>query len=143
MRKVIQALILALCLWLLTRTQQAQRIETVTTIRLPAIQPIPFDVFIDSCARLYRIPSEVIRGIGWNESHLGESSLARRSNNLFGIKCGDGWKGKRCGEYRAYDSKRESVLDFCRFITHHYFHLIGKPLNQWRIKGYAEKPYKF
>jgi len=113
------------------------------SIRLNSVRPITILDYIDTMALRYNIPKEVIFGVGWNESHLGASPLARKSNNLFGIKCGDGWKGERCGKYRAYSSKLESIEDFCKYIHKYYFHLIGKPLNQWYIKGYAAKPYKF
>lgn len=112
-------------------------------LRLVGVRPITIFDHIDTMSVRYNIPKEVILGIGWNESHLGHSHLARKSNNLFGIKCGDGWKGKRCGKYRAYDSHCESIEDFCRYIHKYYSHLIGKPLGKWYIKGYAENPYKF
>ena len=72
-----------------------------------------------------------------------KSKLAKRTNNLYGIKCGDGWKGERSRTWRKYGSRNESVADFCQYIIKHYPFLIGKPLSQWTIKGYAEKPYKF
>jgi hypothetical protein len=86
---------------------------------------------------------EVIEGVGWNESHLGRSNLAKKTNNLFGIKCGDGWSGERFGTWRKYSSRFESVEDFCKYIIKYYSYLIGKPLNKWVLRGYKSTPYKF
>ena len=113
------------------------------TIYVPPILPIPLGCYMDSMAARNNIPIQVIEGIGWNESHWGASPLAQKNNNLFGIKCGDGWKGQRLGTWRKYGSANESVADFCEYIKKYYSHLIGRPLNRWVIKGYAEKPYKF
>jgi hypothetical protein len=113
------------------------------TVIMPAVCPISLGAYMDSMAVRHNIPIEVIEGISWNESHFGASTLAKRTNNLFGIKCGDGWKGQRSGTWRKYGCANESVADFCEYIKKYYSHLIGKPLNRWVIKGYAEKPYKF
>ena len=110
---------------------------------MPAVCPISLGAYMDSMAVRHNIPIEVIEGISWNESHWGQSPLARRTNNLYGIKCGDGWKGQRAGTWRKYGDRNESVADFCQYIKKYYSHLIGRPLSQWTIKGYAEKPYKF
>ena len=116
--------------------------ETKTVI-MPAVCPIPLGAYMDSMAVRHNIPIQVIEGVSWNESHWGQSPLAKRTNNLYGIKCGDGWKGERSRTWRKYGSRNESVADFCQYIIKHYPFLIGKPLSQWTIKGYAEKPYKF
>ena len=117
--------------------------RAVKTVKMPPIQPTTLHQWIDTCAARYNVPSEVIERIGWNESHLGQSPLALRSNNLFGIKCGDGWKGERLGTWRKYSSRFESVEDFCKYIHFYYPHLIGKPLSEWVIRGYKSTPYKF
>ena len=113
------------------------------TVYLPPVLPIPLGCYMDSMAARHNIPIEVIEGVSWNESHWGQSPLAKRTNNLYGIKCGDGWAGERSGTWRKYGSRNESVADFCSYIIKHYPFLIGRPLSQWTIKGYAEKPYKF
>ena len=135
--------ILAIFLAVLFGFNDIEQPKETKTITLPPIQPTTLDQWIDTCASRYSIPSEVIRGIGWSESHLGTSPLALRSNNLFGIKCGDNWKGERCGAWRKYASRFESVEDFCKYINFYYPHLIGKPLGKWIIRGYKSKPYKF
>lgn len=68
------------------------------------------------------------------ESNWGESGLAKKGNNLFGIKCGSAWKGasinmKTKEEYtpgslttindnfRKYSSWEESIHDYFKFIS--------------------------
>jgi flagellum-specific peptidoglycan hydrolase FlgJ len=109
---------------------------------LPSIKPTTLTQYIKHCANKYNIPEEVIFHVGWNESHLGQSPLALRSNNCFGIKAYD-WNGDTCGKWRKYDSKFASVDDFCKFIVKHYPQMIGRPLEGWTLKGYKSKPYKF
>lgn len=136
-------LIFAFILIILLGAKDLPQPKQEKLIRMNSVRPTHILDYIDTMAARYNIPKEVIWGIGWNESHWGQSPLAKRSNNLFGIKCGDGWNGKRCGTYRAYGSHFESVEDFCCYIHKYYSHLIGKPLGRWYIKGYAAKPYKF
>lgn len=134
---------LSIIITVLLGLNSIQKAEPQKAIVLPPIQPTAIGVWIDTCANRYNIPTEVIYGIGWNESHMGQSPLALRSNNLFGIKCGDGWSGERCGEFRKYGSHFESVEDFCKYISFYYPHLIGKPVGEWVIWGYKSTPYKF
>jgi flagellum-specific peptidoglycan hydrolase FlgJ len=61
---------------------------------------------------------------------------------MFGIKAYD-WNGDTCGKWRKYDSKFESVDDFCQFLTRHYPKLIGEPVDRWTLKGYKTTSYKF
>ena len=43
----------------------------------------------------YRIPASITLAQGLLESGAGQSDLARRSNNHFGIKCHSDWRGGR------------------------------------------------
>lgn len=73
----------------------------------------------------YKIPASITLAQGLLESGAGKSSLARKSNNHFGIKCGGRWKGKsvrydddaprEC--FRAYSSVRESYIDHSKFLV--------------------------
>ena len=45
--------------------------------------------------RKYKIPASITLAQGVLESGAGQSSLARKSNNHFGIKCHSDWRGKR------------------------------------------------
>jgi flagellum-specific peptidoglycan hydrolase FlgJ len=99
--------------------------------QLPPITPTPLSVWIDTCAQRYNIPAEVIYFVGWHESHMGESPLAKRTNNMFGIRKNHSWA--------RYDSKHQSVEDFCKFLLKHYPNQIGQPAHTWVLWGYRGK----
>ncbi len=52
--------------------------------------------------RRFRIPASITMAQGILESGCGQSGLARKANNHFGIKAGKGWKG---GIYKAWDDE--------------------------------------
>ena len=72
----------------------------------------------------YKIPASITLAQGLLESGAGQSDLARRSNNHFGIKCHD-WKGKRVyhdddrrGEcFRKYSKVEDSYEDHSKFLA--------------------------
>lgn len=76
----------------------------------------------------YHIPASITLAQGLLESGAGQSTLARKSNNHFGIKCGGDWKGKTVshdddarGEcFRAYKNPKQSYEDHSKF-------LVGRP----------------
>lgn len=43
--------------------------------------------------KLHKIPASITLAQGLLESGAGNSQLARKSNNHFGIKCGGSWRG--------------------------------------------------
>lgn len=71
------------------------------------------------------IPASITLAQGMLESGNGNSTLARKSNNHFGIKCHNDWRGKRVyhdddrkGEcFRKYKSVYESYVDHSDFLT--------------------------
>jgi hypothetical protein len=73
----------------------------------------------------YHIPASITLAQALLESAAGQSELARQSNNHFGIKCHDGWKGKRHYKdaerpnecFRGYGSVKESYTDHSLFLT--------------------------
>lgn len=73
----------------------------------------------------YHIPASITLAQGLLESGAGRSTLTRKSNNHFGIKCGSDWRGKRSyhdddakGEcFRVYKNARESYEDHSRFLA--------------------------
>lgn len=73
----------------------------------------------------YGIPASITLAQGVFESGAGKSSLTRKGNNHFGIKCHKDWKGKKVyfdddarGEcFRAYKNARESYEDHSRFLA--------------------------
>lgn len=98
------------------------------------------------------------------ESGWGESGLTRSANNLFGIKCGSSWKGKRQtattaeydgsghrymtnADFRKYDTLDDSVEDHGDFLSGNkrYAKVIGekdykKAAQALKDAGYATDP---
>lgn len=72
----------------------------------------------------YKIPASITLAQGLLESGAGQSSLARRSNNHFGIKCHSDWRGgrvyhdddrrKEC--FRKYKRVEDSYEDHSKFL---------------------------
>ena len=73
----------------------------------------------------YHIPASITLAQGLLESGAGQSALARKSNNHFGIKCGSDWYGKTVshdddarGEcFRAYKHPKDSYEDHSKFLA--------------------------
>ena len=73
----------------------------------------------------YRIPASITLAQGLLESGAGQSSLARKSNNHFGIKCGSDWRGKTVRHdddarrecFRAYKHPKDSYEDHSKFLA--------------------------
>ena len=73
----------------------------------------------------YKIPASIILSQGLLESGAGASTLALKSNNHFGIKCHQDWRGKKVyhdddekGEcFRKYKNPIESYKDHSEFLT--------------------------
>lgn len=73
----------------------------------------------------YRIPASITLSQGLLESGAGRSSLTVKSNNHFGIKCHNGWKGESviaaddtpndC--FRKYKKSEDSYDDHSRFLS--------------------------
>lgn len=72
----------------------------------------------------YGIPASITLAQGILESDCGNSNLARRSNNHFGIKCKSNWTGERVYHtddapdecFRKYDTVEESYEDHAKFL---------------------------
>ncbi|MDR1881115.1 MAG: glucosaminidase domain-containing protein [Tannerellaceae bacterium] len=111
--------------------------------------------------RKYRIPASITLAQGMLESGAGQSVLARKANNHFGIKCHE-WTGERIyhdddlrGEcFRKYKTVDESFDDHSRFLTgrHYYTSLFLLKIDDYKAwarglqqcgyatdKGYADK----
>lgn len=68
------------------------------------------------------IPASIILGVAMHESGCGNSTIARKLNNQFGMKGGTTnvyYKNKKKvrTEYKKYDSIMESFEDFARVLT--------------------------
>jgi hypothetical protein len=70
------------------------------------------------------IPAAIILAQGIHESEAGKSELCKKSNNHFGIKCKDEWKGdvvyhdddSRGECFRSYASAEDSYRDHSEFL---------------------------
>lgn len=73
----------------------------------------------------FKIPASITLAQGILESGAGASKFAKESNNHFGIKCHNDWKGKRIYRkddgpndcFRKYNHVKESYEDHSRFLA--------------------------
>ncbi len=94
----------------------------------------------------FGIPASITMAQGLLESGYGESQLASKSNNHFGIKCKSNWKGKKVYHdddeanecFRKYDSVADSYADHGVFLTSspRYAHLFNLDITDY--KGWAK-----
>jgi LysM repeat protein len=81
------------------------------------------DIAIEEMHR-WKIPASITLAQGIFESGAGQSELARKGNNHFGIKC-NGWEGRKVYHdddarnecFRAYNSVFDSYEDHSRFLV--------------------------
>ncbi len=107
--------------------------------------------------KMFKIPASITLAQGILESGSGNSELARKSNNHFGIKCGSKWSGGKTyhdddakGEcFRTYESVLESYYDHSKFLTENrrYSDLFLLQMNDYKSwarglskAGYATNP---
>ena len=96
--------------------------------------------------REYSIPASITLAQGILESGSGNSELAKKSNNHFGIKCGSTWKGRKSYHdddalnecFRAYANVRDSYKDHSLFLVQNsrYANLFQLRLEDY--KGWAK-----
>ncbi len=102
------------------------------------------EIAIDEMKR-YRIPASITLAQGLLESGAGRSTLARKSNNHFGIKCGGDWTGNTVSHtddapnecFRAYRHPRESYEDHSKFLRNRSRYASLFTLNMTDYKGWA------
>ena len=104
----------------------------------------------------YNIPASITMAQAILESGSGNSMLAVKAKNHFGIKC-HGWEGKKVFKdddtknecFRAYKSTQESFVDHSLFLTEHnrysfLFDLSQTDYKSWarglKTAGYATNP---
>ncbi len=105
----------------------------------------------------YGIPASITLAQGLLESAAGQSTLARKANNHFGIKVGSSWKGAYMlrdddapnEKFRAYGSVEESYEDHSLFLRNNrryaaLFTLLPDDYKGWakglKKAGYATAP---
>lgn len=94
----------------------------------------------------YKIPASITLAQGLLESGNGNSELAKKSNNHFGIKCHKDWKGKRTyhdddakGEcFRVYKTPEESYRDHSKFLANGQRYAFLFDLKITDYKGWAK-----
>ena len=116
MKKLKLFLILIIsCLTIQAQTRNKQYEDYIKKYRELAVEEM----------KKYHIPASITLAQGLLESGAGQSTLARKSNNHFGIKCGSDWRGKTVshdddarGEcFRAYKHPKESYEDHSKFLA--------------------------
>ena len=107
--------------------------------------------------RFYKIPASITLAQGILESGHGQSTLAKKANNHFGIKCHKGWKGKSISHdddakdecFRSYKNPLRSYKDHSLFLVERdryssLFKLNRKDYESWALglkaAGYATDP---
>ncbi|MBQ6573268.1 MAG: glucosaminidase domain-containing protein [Bacteroidales bacterium] len=105
----------------------------------------------------HKIPASIILAQGCLESNNGNSALATKANNHFGIKCHDGWRGKKFRQdddaknecFRKYSNAIDSYTDHSYFLTSRprYNSLFDLPITDYKgwahglkAAGYATNP---
>ncbi len=109
--------ILLLCFILQTLSAQRRNSAYQTYIKEYA------DLAVEQMKK-HKIPASITLAQGLLESGAGRSSLARKSNNHFGIKCHSDWRGKKTYHdddapkecFRVYSSVKDSYDDHSQFL---------------------------
>lgn len=138
-------------------------ITTVANALEPAKWNSRYQAYIDKYKDIaikemltYNIPASITLAQGILESGAGESELARKGNNHFGIKC-HGWTGRttyhdddeRQECFRAYDNVLDSYEDHSKFLAsgqryRQLFSLSNRDYKGWarglKAAGYATNP---
>lgn len=116
MKRLIFSLVLIICcLAIQAQTRNKQYEDYIKKYRELAVDEM----------KKYHIPASITLAQGLLESGAGQSTLARKSNNHFGIKCGSDWSGKTVshdddarGEcFRAYKHPKQSYEDHSKFLA--------------------------
>ena len=114
-RLILSVLLIILCLTFQAQTRNKQYEDYIKKYRELAVEEM----------KKYHIPASITLAQGLLESGAGQSVLARKSNNHFGIKCGSDWNGKTVshdddarGEcFRAYKHPKDSYEDHSKFLA--------------------------
>ena len=94
----------------------------------------------------YKIPASITLAQGILESSYGQSDIARRANNHFGIKCHGDWNGKRIYAdddrknecFRKYRNVSESFADHSQFLSGNVRYAALFELDITDYKGWAK-----
>ncbi len=92
------------------------------------------------------IPASITLAQGMLESNNGNSMLAVKANNHFGIKCHSSWKGKKVYKdddkrhecFRKYKTAEESYIDHSKFLVNQKRYQFLFSLKPGDYKGWAK-----
>ncbi len=92
------------------------------------------------------IPASITLAQALLESDNGNSTLARKANNHFGVKCHNAWKGKKIYHdddkrkecFRKYNSVYDSYKDHTNFIKNGYRYKILFKIKKNNYKAWAK-----
>ena len=129
---------------------------STTATSLLAQKNITYEEYIDTYKDIavrkmyeYKIPASITLAQGILESGSGNSELARKANNHFGIKCHKEWNGKtfimdddekdEC--FRKYKSAEDSYRDHSLFLTERerYSDLFTLKITDYKAWAYGLK----
>ena len=137
MKRLITALLCILCCLLVQSQVRNKQYEAyIKKYRDIAVEEM----------RKYHIPASITLAQGLLESGAGQSTLARKSNNHFGIKCGSDWDGKsvrydddaRNECFRAYKYPKQSYEDHSKFLASRSRYAFLFKLKITDYKGWAK-----
>ena len=137
MKRLITALLCILCCFLVQGQVRNKQYEAyIKKYRDIAVEEM----------RKYHIPASITLAQGLLESGAGQSTLARKSNNHFGIKCGSDWDGKsvrydddaRNECFRAYKHPKQSYEDHSKFLASRSRYAFLFKLKITDYKGWAK-----
>lgn len=134
-RFVISAVIILFAAGVQAQKRNARYVEYINKYNDLAVEQM----------RLHKIPASITLSQGLLESGAGNSELARKSNNHFGIKCGGSWRGRTVRHdddarnecFRAYSNPRDSYEDHSAFLTRGARYAFLFNLNITDYKGWA------
>lgn len=126
--------------------------RSVSRMKLPGRNPA-YQAYISRYARAalesekaFGIPASITMAQGLLESGAGQSDLALKSNNHFGIKCHRSWRDRRTYHrddhlrdcFRVYDDPLDSYLDHGQFLTQNARYSFLFRLDPTDYKGWAK-----
>ena len=114
-RQIFSLLLIACCLIVHAQSRNKQYESYIKKYRELAVEEM----------KKYHIPASITLAQGLLESGAGQSTLARKSNNHFGIKCGSDWRGRTVRHdddarnecFRAYKHPKQSYEDHSKFLV--------------------------
>ena len=128
-------------LLLSTFSINAQKLDTASII---AYIKLYKDIAVSEMQRT-GIPASITLAQGIHESGFGKSYLAQNTNNHFGIKCKEEWKGKtfkyaddapsEC--FRVYDKVEDSYIDHSNFLKYRPRYADLFLLDKYDYKGWS------